>query len=164
MIKVKYLHRRQRKSEYRSWESKKYKRDNTLDLFLPLPYNQPIRRNFREFRNFSSTPLYEHIYSKIGYNWNDVYSEIIKKIKPKYRRDIDYDIRYHFKDVVYDENFIPRSLDGRMLINTLYIDFNNIICYKTKDDILNDSKRFLRHIKLQEILERIENDENQSSD
>jgi len=166
MNKVKYLHRRARKGEYYSWETKKHKRDNMLDLFSPLPYKQSIRKNCREFRNFDSTPLYEFIYSKIGENWDDVYSEIIKKVKPKYRKDIEYDIRYHIKEVIYDDRYIPRSPYGNVLSNKLYVDFNNIVCYKDMQEIMIDSKKMIRYQKLKELMENqeIENKKIQSED
>lgn len=168
MLKIKYLHRRTRKDNRRSWSSKKYKRDtnNTIDVFSDLPLYQPIRGEYRNWYNFDDTPLYEFMYSKVGENWDDVYSEILKKIKPKYRADIEHTLSHNITNYIYDEKNIPRYPSGKIASYTLFVDMNNVLCYKSEKEILLDSKKYIRVQKLKEILEtqEIENVENQSSD
>jgi hypothetical protein len=168
MLKVKYLHRRIRKDNRKNWYSKKYKREhnNTINEFSELPLYQSIRGKYSDWYNFDTRPLYEFMYSKVGENWDDVYSEIVKKIKPKYRHAIEYTLVHRLNSFIFDENFIPRYPSGRIASDTLFIDMNNILCYKNKEELLLDSKKYIRSQKLKDILEsqEIENTENQSED
>ena len=153
MFKNKILHRRSKKNKSRLWNSKYYNEKN-IDIFSDLPKHEAIGKKFPSwYYNFDTTPLYEFIFSKVDENWNDVYSEIIKKIKPKYRYDIEYHVIDEIKnDVIYDENFIPRNSSGEILSNRLFVDMNNILCLKTEEELLLDSKKYLRTKKLKEIL------------
>lgn len=163
MLKIKYLHRRFGKSNRDTW---KYKRDNTTDLFSDLPYRQSIRGEYNRWGFFDISPLYEFLDSKIGCDWNDIYSEIVKKVKKKYRYDIDYSIDHSIKNVIYDEDYIPRTPNGRMIYDRLYVDFNNILCYRSKEETLRESKKNVRYQKLKEIIENqeIKQQEDQSED
>ena len=80
MLKVKYLHTKIRPSEYKT--RNKHFRKN-IDVFSDLPKHEPYRRHDR-YNSISWGPLIEFLNSKIGENWNDVYSEILKKIKDKF--------------------------------------------------------------------------------
>ena len=167
MLKTKYLHRSIRKSEHnRSWKSRKYNRGKNLDIFSDLPKRQRIGREYGGWGyNYDTTPLDEFIESKIGKNWNDVYSEILTKIKNKYRYSIDNYLKRYYIDVpIYDEDYIPKNTWGRMLNDTTFVDMNNILVNKTKDEILSDAKRYKRKKKLLEILENAEKDENNENE
>jgi len=58
---------------------------------------------------------------------------------------------------MYYDDYIPydnRSYRRHSICcDRLYVDLNNIICYKSKDEILSDSKRIVRKLKLQEIFD-----------
>ena len=129
-----------------------------------------IHKKFRKF-GYGKYTLDEFIESKIGENWNDVYSEILTKIKKKYRQPIDDSLKYYVtRQVIYDEDFIPRTSTGRMLYDEIFIDLNNIIVKKTKEEILLEAKQLRRKRKLLEIIENQEkeksneNNENESED
>jgi hypothetical protein len=160
MLKQKYLHRKSRSSGSDGYWKRRYNRHYT-DLFSDLPKHESIRKNFR-YSNYDSTPLFEFLNSKIGEDWNDIYSEILKKIKKRYRSNMDYSIKWYVHIPIYDEDFIPRDNRGRMLNEILFIDMNNILSYKTKEDILIESKKLKRKEKLRKILENLENQEKEN--
>jgi len=172
MLKVKYLHRKCRKStKHYSWENKKYYNTKNADLLYDdLPKHSGFKGAWRNYA-YDLKPLDEFIESKIGENWNDVYSEILTKIKKKYRQPIDDSLKYYVtRQVIYDEDFIPRTSTGRMLYDEIFIDLNNIIVKKTKEEILLEAKQLRRKRKLLEIIENQEkeksneNNENESED
>jgi len=157
MLKVKYLHRKSRYSAIsQTWETKKYKRQN-IDIFSDdNPTHQPIRTKYN-YSNYDITPLRQFIKSKIGQNWNDVYSEILSKIKKKYRYTIDCSIKYHLIEFpIYDDSFIPRNKYGHILHDQIFIDKDNIVTKKSKEEILLESEKYIRREKLKQILEHIE--------
>lgn len=172
MLKKKYLHRSYRKSTRDwSWDIKKFFRGKNIDiLYDDLPKHEGMHKNRMSSPDF--TPLREFINSKIGENWNDVYSEILTKIDHKFRYALEnmlsYDrFRYFFGVIkpIYDEDFIPRDNYGKILADKIYINLDNILCKKTKEEILSESKMFIRKQKLLKILEEQENqdDENDQS-
>ena len=148
MLKIKYLHRGARSYED-DWETEKYFRIKNINLFSDLPKRQSFRNG--SHYNIDWRPLLEFIESKIGENWNDVYSEILKKVKKKFRYQYNWCLPIK---PIYDEKFIPRDKNGRILINVIFLDINNIICKKTEDEILIDSIKFIRKQKLEKILEK----------
>jgi hypothetical protein len=158
MLKQKFLHRKSRDTKS-DWDVKKYNRGkNRYDLFSEkLPQHEPIRKKYR-WHNFDTYPLEKFIESKIGSDWNDVYSEIISKTKPKFRKEIETTIDYCIvKNVFYDENFIPygrtyRYGKNKILNDRIFIDNNNILIRKTLEEIMLESKKLLRREKLRQIL------------
>lgn len=164
MLKKKYLHRSYRKSsrDYR-WNTQTYHRGKNINLLSDdLPKHEGIHKNRMSSPDF--TPLVEFIKSKIGENWDDVYSEILTKIDSKFRYEIEkfirYDrFRYYFGVIkpIYDDEFIPRDNYGRILANKIYIDLDNILCKKTKEEILIESKMYIRRQKLLKIMDNMEN-------
>ena len=167
MLKNIFLYRKSRISN-NHYQYKKTKRHNNVDLFSYLPIHQSMHRKYKysyHCINYNSRPLEEFIKSKIGEDWNDVYSEIIKKIKPKFRYLLESDLMYIIRRPLFNDEYIPLdTYYNRCSIcsDRLYVDFNNIICYKSKDEILIESKRTVRKIKLQQIFDNKK--ENQSSD
>ena len=153
MLKTKYLHRKSRSIKSDSyWRSKKYWRIKNIDLFSSLPFHQAVKTGYF---NYSFVPLCKFIDSKIGYNWNDVYSEILTKIKKKYRYRVeDYlHSRYHWGvlNVIYDDDFIPRDYRGRIFEDQLFVE-NGILVKKSGQKIMADAKKYHRREKLNLIL------------
>lgn len=161
MLKRKYLHRKSRRANWSTdWDVKKFKRGNDLDLFSDLPFHQSIRGKYsRRYSNYDLTPLYKFIESKIGQNWNNIFSEIVKKVKPKFKKDIFTSMRsyryYHFCSVmlypIYDNDFIPRNEYGRILSDFLFVE-NGILVKKSEQQIISDAKKYQRNEKLNKIL------------
>jgi len=155
MLKTKYLH----SSSYCDKDPyyHRYHRNKNIDLFSDLPKRESIKKGFYHWADW--TPLYEFVESKIGENWNDVYSEMLKKIKPNLRYQIENNIYMVYMNPIYDEDFIPRDNRGRILSDRVYIDMNNILRQKTKEELLLDSIRIKRRIKIQQIIENIKEEE-----
>jgi len=157
MLKDKFLYRKCRNTSIDK-QYTKTRRNNNIDLFSDLPTHQSINCiYYNRYHNYNFKPLEEFINSKIGEDWNDIYSEIITKIKPKYRYLLKFDLNYIICKPMYYDDYIPydnRSYRRHSICcDRLYVDLNNIICYKSKDEILSDSKRIVRKLKLQEIFD-----------
>jgi len=165
MLKKKYLHRKERNTTHHKWYDKdQNKFEKNIDLFSDLPTHQSIRRCGYS-QNCDTTPLREFLYSNVGKDWNDIYSEIIKKTKPKFRYEIDFRLKYNMVTVpIYDDDFIPRDERGRILSDFFFIDMNNILVKKSREELLSDARKYKRRKKLEQILEsQKENQENQNS-
>jgi len=166
MLKKKYLHRKSRDTKRRhTWDVKKYSRGkNRHDFFSEkLPQRQAIRKKYRWY-NLDTYPLEKFIESKIGCDWNDVYSEIISKTKPKFRQEIEQTINYKVIKTVFYEDFVPYGMKYRygkykILNDVIFIDNNNILVKKTLDEIMLESKQQLRREKLRQIKENQEREE-----
>lgn len=165
MNKIKYLHRKHRKS-YRHWNIKKFHRGKDkprgAKLFDELPFRDTIRqRSYYSYgMNCDIKPLEKFIESKIGQDWDLVYSEILTKIKnPYYRYYID-GIIDRFYRVVYTKEYLPnRSFWGfSLLLEHPFIDLNNkISIFATEAEAISESKRIIRKLKLIDIFNNIEN-------
>ena len=168
MNKVKYLYRKSRCSRKKDVGSlKKFKRTNTKNLFLELPKHEKMRPvyQYSNYCNYDSKPLQEFIKSKIGEDWNDVYSEIIKKTPYKFRMFLDDDLGWIIKrPMYYDDDYIPKLVsyggNGIICYDRLYVDLDNIIRCDSKEVLFKKSKKIIRKIKIEQITEN----ESQSSD
>jgi len=154
MIKTKYLHRKQRKvNSHRDWDNKKYKRVPKHKYETTLPKKESIKKVYR-YNYLDFTPLSEFLEAKIGENWDAVYSEILTKIKPKFRYQLEQSFEWLLYDVCYTEDFKPYGNWNRLLINCLFIDEKNILQqYNTEQELITDSKKKLRREKIRRILE-----------
>ena len=164
MLKNKFLHRRSRTDKCDSyWKTKKYWKTKNIYLFSDLPFHQSIKKGYH---NYDITPLMKFIESKIGCNWNDVYSEILTKIHQKYKHTItsylNYDYWYGVNNPIYDEDFIPRSTRGKILSDCVFIE-NGILVKKTEQQILSDAKKFstsyYRREKMRKIIDNIDGED-----
>jgi len=164
MLKTKYLHRPYRKTKNSHlWGIKKYWRGKNIDLFSDLPPHARMKRGYHNY-NYDTTPLVKFLDSKIGQNWNEVYSEVLTKIKNKYRWCIaSYlyaDSYLHrvgvYINPIYDDDFIPRNSIGRILKNHLFVE-NGILVQKSEQQIISDAKRYHRREKLNKIFENKDN-------
>lgn len=172
MLKQKYLHRKHRK-DYHHYDWKVKHRDKNVDIFSDLPFHENIRKKSgSRYLRWDCRPLDEFISSKVGCKWDDVYSEILTKIKKKYRNEVDRDILYHVElHPIYDNDFIPRSkkcvynsvynTNRGILINRLFVDLNGFLVCKTEEEIINDSIKYKRRLKLQEILDNLNKDKDE---
>lgn len=162
MLKKKYLHRKSRKDYGYHWKPA-YKRSNTIDLFSDLPKREKIR-SLSSYYRYDLTPLREFIFSKIGENWNDVYSEILTKVDKRIRYDIDQSLFHSYSSwlvcfPIYDDDFIPRDKYGRILADRTFVDMNNILTRKCEYEIISDAKKFVRKQKIKEILDKNKEDD-----
>lgn len=159
------------KSKSRHNYKQKYNRQK--NNYENLPFFEGIRDNHikRGYWSYSSNNIFinwffitNFLKSKVGENWDDVYSELLKKTENKYHwvlnRDLD---RYVItKELIFINN-IPYLLYGftyrpgrRFLYDVLFIDENNIISYyETKEDLINEYKMRILRKKLERILKDI---------
>lgn len=158
MVKSKFLHNDINKS---SRIYKKFRREYMLDFYSDLPNYESIRRRSFKIKEYNYyrcdfSILDKFIFSKINCDWNDIYSEILKKVNKKYRYTLDIYLSQIIHHVVFDSDYIPRTCYGGISQFVLYVDFNNKICYDSKKEIINKSIKHLRKIKLQEIFSKKE--------
>jgi hypothetical protein len=159
MFKIKYLHRSSKSCEDH-WENVKYFKIKNIDLFSDLPKRTSYKRGHNDI---DFTPFFEFIETKIGEDWNDVYSEILKKTKKKFRYKLKYIIKYAVKLPIYDEDYIPRDKYYKILGDCIFIDIDNKLCKKSKDELISDAKRYKRKMKMQQLLENIKKEENENN-
>lgn len=159
-MKKKYLHRKERRSEYKGWSDNNTEKN--IDLFSELPMRQSNKKH--QYGSYDPTPLREFLYSKLGLDWNDIYSEVIKKIEPKFRHEIDRTLDWMVYKPIYDDDFIPRDKRGGILSEVFFVDMNNVLVRKAREELLSDAIKYKRKIKLEQILEsQKEDQENQNS-
>jgi hypothetical protein len=160
MLKDKYLYRKYRKYKD-EYSSERHKKEKNIDLFSDLPFHQGMGKKYRN--GYDLTPLIEFIESKIGYNWDDVYSEILTKIKNKHRMEIDHSIYgYIIENPIYDEDYVPRNKYGYIFNERLFIDMDNIVRKYTKYENISNAKKYMRREKIKRMLEN--RDENKEDD
>ena len=101
----------------------------------------------------------EYIEKNVNRNWDEVYSEIIKKIRPKFRWQLDSFLNWFLaKSVIID--YIPycSSWNRTIIItNHVFIDNDGILRkYDTVKDVEDMSKRKIRRDKLLKIQKMID--------
>jgi hypothetical protein len=173
MLKEKFLHRHGR-SYYDSYyncesycrHSKKFRNVDITDMPDYCQFDEIFndfrakpKRFYYKYSYIDTEPLYKFIESKIGCDWNEVYSEILTKTKKKYRNEIENTIKWAIKRPIYDENYIPRDTYGRILKNFIYINLENKIVRMSEDEILREANKYLRKDKMKKLLEAIKNEE-----
>lgn len=160
MKKDKRLYRKYRSSQDDDYISDKHKSDKNIDLFSDLPFHKGMGKKYRN--GYDYKPLQEFIKSKMGENWDDVFPEILSKINKKYRYELDWILDCYIPRAVYDDFFVPRNKRGYMLYNQSFIDINNIIVFKTREEIESESKKYYKkYSRLEKLKEIMNSDENQ---
>lgn len=158
MKKDKYLYRKLRKSNHSRYVSGRHANDKNIDLFSDLPFHKGMGRKYKY--GYDYRPLEEFIKSKIGENWDDVYSEILTKIDKKYKHEVDDTLEYYAPRARYDKFFVPRNRNGYMLYDQVFVDIDNILTKKTEEEILLESKKYyIKYLRLEKLKEIFENNE-----
>lgn len=159
MLKDKYLHRKYGRTHDDRYVSKKHKKEKNVDLFSDdLPFHNGVGKKYKT--GYDLKPLVEFVESKVGCDWNDVYSEILTKINNKVRYNIDQNIMWWvIKTPIYDEDYIPRDRRGTILNDQLFIDMDNIIRKYSTEENISNSKRYMRREKIRQMLENIKKEE-----
>jgi len=153
------------------YEVRKYKRHlDKKEDFETLPSHTPMRKNSYDFyyKNFyvNTRHLINFIMSRIGYDWDDVYSELISKIKKKERESYKDSVKNIVTDV-YWENFdgidVPCFTSKYLYHHDIratkivFIDeFNILSYYDDIDQLMTEYKKRNRIKKLKMILIGIE--------
>jgi len=153
MNKQKYLHRKGH--DDKKW--KNHSNCNKNNCGDETPFRESIRDKHKKeyFWNWKIgldfTPTGEYIEENVNRNWDDVYSEIIKKTKPKFRWLLENFLDYFLaKAVIVD--YIPyRSSWNRstIVLNWVFVDEDGILRnYNTTKEVEDMSKRKIRRDKL----------------
>lgn len=154
-MRDKFLHRKGR--NHKKW---KIKNKNTKQLYgQELPYKESIRQKHKNYRYFfhwkdgvDFSPLGCYLKENINKNWNNIYSEIIKKTKPKYRYHLDSYLKFKVNTVVYVD-YLPYfwyfSKSDKLSTNVLFIDYKNILrFYSTEEELYDIAIKASRRDKL----------------
>ncbi len=109
----------------------------------------------------------KYLISKIGEQWDDVYVDMIKKTKPKYRYLLNNYISYgnphkhitYIDEIPYITKYMSNNSNRyyrRSIVENVYVDIDGILTYhETEEDMLNVAKYRLRQKKLKRILEEV---------
>lgn len=151
MYKKKYLHR----SGSNNYKNLKDPKKNIHGD--ELPFREPMKKRNREeyySNGLDFTPAYEYIKSNANKNWNIVYSDILKKIKPKYRHKFENFLKWTIYECIYInyEPYIKKAYWNNNLkspIKRIFIDDDNILrYYKTEKELKEYSLKKIRKQKL----------------
>lgn len=156
MNKVKYLHRKGR--DIKKW---KYKKNYTKDNFYgeKLPYHESIRnKHKRGWDNYwcynnglDFTPVGYYIEEHINCKWNDIYSKILKKIKPKNRWMLNDYLSWYICTVhIVDYTpYLSRYHSNKIAYGCLFIDEDGILRkYNSEKEIKEMTLKKIRRDKL----------------
>ena len=158
MKKDKYLYRKLRKSNHSRYVSEKHKNDKNLDLFSDLPFHKGMGKRYKY--GYDYRPLEEFLNSKIGENWDDVYSELLTKIDKKYIHEVLNVLEYYAPIAIYDEFFTPMNKRGYVLYNRVFVDIDNILNIKTKEQIITYSEKlYIKYLRIEKLKEIMKNNE-----
>lgn len=157
MNKHKYLHRKGR--DDKKWRT----HDNRTKKHYgdDAPFHESIRdkhkQESRYFWNWQTgidfTPVGCYIEENLNRDWDDVYSEIIKKVKPKYRWQLENYLDWCIAKVTWIDH-VPYLRHGRIPIEWTLVDEDNILRkYETEKEILDIANKKVRKDKLLKIQE-----------
>lgn len=158
MNKVKFLHRKG--GNVKKW---KVKKNYTKISFYggELPFHESMRKFHSRGNCFYNhgyidfTPVSKLFKERINQDWNDIYSEIIKKTSPKFRWLLEDFLRWQIQIPIFIEHTPyhkrwTRNCD--ILLHNYFIDENNLLrYYETEEDLLKDVRILIRIDKLEKL-------------
>lgn len=165
MNKRKYIEKKSSKRS--SWNPYGYNRQKAKYIDPDnLPRRESMRYNSRKcwetHRNFVNWDhMKKYFKSKVGEHWDDVYSDMLSKLKEKYKYEYRENTKWEYfleTNIVFIDG-LPHSLTTRykyqysVLVNDVFVDENKILSYyETKDDLINEYRLRLRRKKLSNIM------------
>lgn len=151
------------KSSYRSkWETKKFNRAKFYKTYKDIEtmpfYGKMTSKTYRRGLYVNYQHIDNMLMERIGYDWNDVYSELLSKIRlGKYRYEYDIALNLSIsKDVYYVDNLPYKIRRGLQILLSEYLfvdEDNKISYYETEDDLKKEYKKRLRLKKYQSIFD-----------
>lgn len=163
MLKEKFLHRHSRNHKKR-----KFKQGYTkMTMYRgELPFHQSMRDYHRthddmyySYSDLDFTPVYKYLYENVDRNWNDIYSEVIKKTRPRFRYLLDDYLGWTLtKNIIFEEH-IPYIYHwfGRtsgIVLERFFIDENNILRYYTsEEEAMKNAQILVRQDKIKKLIE-----------
>jgi hypothetical protein len=174
--KIKYIHTKKKPNKNYNYNRKFKCKFKYIEDYDNLPKHESIRpKNVQEF-NFSTyldflTILNKYFKGKIGESFDNIYTDLIKKTKPKYRYFLDHSLTKILIDVCYYDSGIPKSKNRQKNYyynnNGFYFTKNNLILekfyldeerklryFETKEELIEYTKIKIRQKKLERILNK----------
>jgi len=166
MNKKKYIHAKTKYSRknYRDNSDRKPKHKPTcVEDYEILPIREPMRKRNYWWDYYDTTQICFYGYLRnrlkesIGEYWDDIYSDLITKTKPKYRYILEQDINWTIEKVVLWKKEVPYRKrywrDYSPLTGKVFLDKEGKIrIFHEEEDLLKWAK--IKHIekKLERIL------------
>lgn len=129
-----------------------------------LPFREAMRQNarrkvdwFGEYRyQVDYKPINEFLMSKVDKKWDDVYSELLSKIKEKNKWWLRDNLSWIIEiNPCYIGNYPYNSrwcAGTHLLYNDIFVDkFGYVRYYETEEELIFHTKRILREQKLRRI-------------
>lgn len=163
MLKEKFLHRKSR--FIKKWKVKQnYTKDNFFGEEFPNHLSmRAYHRRATQFHNhcyLDFTPVSRLLDERVNNNWDDIYSELIKKTKPRYRYLLDNYLDWQISEPLFFEHvpykkrgYYSRPGSGIML-ELFFVDEQNILrYYETEEEVLKQANILIRIDKLKKLEE-----------
>jgi hypothetical protein len=156
MNKVKYLHTKTKntKKDYKNKFKQKHKPTCIEDydnLTIHRSYSCMWWKRHYTWLDFH-TICDKYLLTKIDQSWDDIYADMIKKTKPKYRHLLDDYLDYKFFNGFIIVKAIPQSI-RYTIINKPFLYDGTLRLLKTKQELEIFTKNVKREQKLNRILE-----------
>lgn len=165
MNKPKYIHVKTKGSKnLKSNIGKQKHKPTCIEDYEKLPFHIHMnpKKWWFEHRNRTEITFWysgrNYLKTKIGQNFDDIYSDMIKKTKPKYRHLLDQYLEWVIKKPTYYIKEIPYCtqcgyFSKGMLYEKFYINKEGILEYhETKEDLELYAQNKYRQNKLKRIL------------
>jgi hypothetical protein len=153
----------EKKSGKRSqWNQLGYNRQRSKQINPDLlPKRESMRYNSRNswdsHRNFVNWDhMRKYFKTKVGENWDDVYSDMLSKLKEKYKYEYRENSKWNYfietKIIIVDD--LPYNTWGHLTVNCVFVDENNILSYyETEEALKTEYKIRLRKKKFLNIID-----------
>ncbi|MCK9416855.1 hypothetical protein M0Q97_09385 [Candidatus Dojkabacteria bacterium] len=156
MNKVKYLHtkRKNSKKDYKYKFKEKHKPtciEDYENITIPRGYNFMWWKRHYTWLDFH-TICDKYLLTKIDKSWDDIYADMIKKTKPKFRYLLDDYLDYKFFNSFIIVKAIPQYI-RYTIINKPFLYDGTLKLLKTKQELEIFTKNVKREQKLNRILE-----------
>jgi hypothetical protein len=160
MNKVKYLHTKKKnnKKDYKYKFKEKHKPtciEDYENLISPRNYTLMWWKRHITWLDFHNI-CDKYLLTKIDQSWNDIYADMIKKTKPKYRYLLDDYLNYKFFYNFIIVKSIPQSIypyPRYNIVDKPFLYDGTLKLLKTKQELEIFTKNIKREQKLNRILE-----------
>lgn len=124
---------------------------------LTIKHRKLNYKYIEKYPDINTNSLKYYIKTKVGENWDNIYTDVMKKIKPKHRLLIKNFIDYYVVNQGYNQDFYPIAPYGRIYENRPFVDYFGNLQLFSKEKANNFSKIQCRNKRREEKLKRILN-------
>ena len=170
MNKQKYIHikRKVSRNNYTGNSGKKPKhRPMCIEDYEKLPSKEPLKSKSYRYHDYYYSTTYldfdsvigKYLKEKIGVCFDDIYTDLISKTKPKHRYLLDDTLDWFLTKVVYYEKEVPYSTKywrhgDNVIFGHFYLDRDRKVRYfETKNELIIYARNKYRQKKLKRILD-----------